>query len=334
MENSPVLTLKQMITGYWTSQAIYVAAKLELADKLTSGPKTSAELAAETKTNPDALLRLLRALASVGVFSQQDGKKFANSPLSMPLKKQAENSQWAMAVMMGEEHYAAWGQLLFSIQTGQGSFRKVFGEGVFDFLGKHPEQAKVFDAAMTSIHGAETALMVEAYDFGSFKSLCDVGGGNGLTIATVLERHPQLQGSLFDLPHVVERAKPNLEKAGVNGRCQFVGGNFFEKIDVQVDAVLMRHIIHDWDDEKCVTILKNCRAALNPGGKVLVVESVVPSGNEPGFVKWLDLTMLTIPEGKERTADEYRELFAAAGLKLSRIVRTAGELDVLEAVPA
>lgn len=333
MDASPVLALKQMITGYWTSQAIYVAAKLELADKLASGPKTAADLATATQTNAGALFRLLRALASIGVFTQLEGGQFANSPLSAPLQKQTEDSQWAMAVMMGEEHYAAWGELLYSVQTGQGSFRKVFGEGVFDFLGKHPEQAKVFDAAMTSIHGRETALMVDAYDFAPFKTLCDVGGGNGRTIATVLQRHPLLQGTLFDLPHVVERAKPILNAAGVGDRCQFVGGNFFEQIDVHADAILMRHIIHDWDDAKCVTILKNCRAALNPGGKVLVVESVVPTGNEPGFVKWLDLTMLTIPEGKERTADEYRELFAAAGLQLTRMVRTAGELDVLEAVP-
>ena len=331
--NNSTLALKQMITGYWTSQAIYVAAKLELADKLAGGPKSAEALAAETMTNPGALFRLLRALSSVGVFTQQADNQFANSPLSDPLRKSAEESQWAMAVMMGEEHFAAWGQLLYSIQTGQGSFRKVFGEGVFDFLGKHPEQAKVFDAAMTSIHGAETKLMNDAYDFSVFQTLCDVGGGNGKTLIEVLQRHPQLQGTLFDLPHVVERAKPNLEAAGVSNRCQFVGGNFFKKIDVRADAILMRHIIHDWDDAKCVTILKNCRAALAPGGKVLVVESVVPVGNEPGFVKWLDLTMLTIPEGKERTADEYRELFAAAGLKLTRIVRTAGELDVIEAVP-
>ncbi|WP_254509808.1 acetylserotonin O-methyltransferase [Anatilimnocola floriformis] len=334
MNGNPVLALKQMITGYWTSQSIYVAAKLELADKLAAGAKSAAELATETKTNAGALFRLLRALASVGVFTQQADGKFSNSPLSEPLQKSAADSQWAMAVMMGEEHYAAWGELLYSIQTGQGSFRKVFGEGVFDFLGKHPEQAKVFDAAMTSIHGAETRLMIDAYDFADCHTLCDVGGGNGNTIAEVLKRQPKLQGVLFDLPHVVERAKANLQQAGVGDRCQFVGGSFFEQVNVQADVIMMRHIIHDWDDEKCVTILKNCRAALKRGGKVVVVESVVPTGNEPGFVKWLDLTMLTIPEGKERTADEYRELFAGAGLKLNRIVHTAGELDVLEAVPA
>jgi ubiquinone/menaquinone biosynthesis C-methylase UbiE len=328
-----ILALKQMITGYWTSQAIYVAAKLELADHLAAGPQSADELAAKTKTHPGALFRMLRALASVGVFTQQADGKFANSPLSAPLQKNADDSQWAMAVMMGEEHFAAWGELLYSVQTGKGSFRKVFGEGVFDFLGTHPEQAKVFDAAMTSIHGRETALVLDAYDFGQFKTLCDVGGGNGKTLATTLERHAGLQGILFDLPHVVERAKPNLQQAGVADRCQFIGGDFFAKIDLQADAIMMRHIIHDWDDEKCVAILKNCRAALQPGGKVLVIESVVPPGDEPGFVKWLDLTMLVIPEGKERTAAEYRDLFAAAGLKLTQIVRTAGELDVLEAVP-
>jgi len=331
--SNTTLTLKHMITGYWTSQAIYVAAKLDLADKLAGGAKTAAELAADTKTQAGALFRLLRALASVGLFAQQADGRFANSPLSEPLQKTTEDSQWAMAVMMGEEHYAAWGELLYSVQTGQGSFRKVYGEGVFEFLGKHPDQAKVFDAAMTSIHGGETRLMIDAYDFSHCKTLCDVGGGNGRTIAEVLKRQPKLQGVLFDLPHVVERAKANLQQAGVSDRCQLVGGNFFEKVDVSADILLMRHIIHDWDDEKCVAILKNCRTALNPGGKVLVVESVVPAGNEPSFVKWLDLTMLVIPEGKERTAEEYRELFAAAGLKLNRIVRTAGELDVLEASP-
>lgn len=332
--DNPVLVLKQMISGYWTSQAIYVAAKLELADILAEGAKTAAELAKATNTNESALYRMLRALASVGVFTQQDDGKFANSPLSLPLQKSVDDSQWAMAVMMGEEHYDAWGKLLYSVQTGQGSFRKIFGEGVFDYLGKHPGQAAVFDAAMTSIHGKETALMADAYDFGQFQTLCDVGGGNGSTLATILRRNSKLKGVLFDLPHVVERAKPQLESAGVAERCELIGGSFFEKVTVKADAIMMRHIIHDWDDAKCITILKKCREAIGPTGKVLVVESIVPGGNQPGFVKWLDLTMLVIPEGKERTEAEYRELFAAAGLRLQRVVNTAGELDILEAVPA
>jgi hypothetical protein len=332
--DNPVLALKQMITGYWTSQAIYVAAKLELADKLVAGPKTAAELAAATNTNEGALYRVLRALASIGVFGQSSDGKFANSPLSEPLRKGIDDSQWAMAVMMGEEHYDAWGKLLYSVQTGQGSFRHLFGEGVFEHLSKHPQQAAVFDAAMSSIHGKETALMADAYDFGRFQTLCDVGGGNGSTLSTILQRNPKLQGVLFDLAHVVERARPKVAEAGVADRCQFVSGDFFQQVNVTANAIMMRHIIHDWDDARCITILKNCRDAVGPNGKVLVVESIVPSGNEPGFVKWLDLTMLVIPEGKERTEAEYRELFAAAGLKLERVVHTAGELDILEAVPA
>jgi hypothetical protein len=301
---------------------------------LISGPKTAAELAAATNTNEGALYRVLRALASIGVFSQIDGDKFANSPLSEPLRKGIDDSQWAMAVMMGEEHYDAWGKLLYSVQTGQGSFRHLFGEGVFEHLSKHPQQAAVFDAAMSSIHGKETALMADAYDFGQFQTLCDVGGGNGSTLSTILQRNPKLQGVLFDLAHVVERARPKVAEAGVADRCQFVSGDFFQQVNVTASAIMMRHIIHDWDDARCITILKNCRDAVGPNGKVLVVESIVPSGNEPGFVKWLDLTMLVIPEGKERTEAEYRELFAAAGLKLERVVHTAGELDILEAVPA
>jgi hypothetical protein len=332
--DNPVLALKQMITGYWTSQAIYVAAKLELADKLSAGPKTAAELAAATNTNEGALYRVLRALASIGVLGQSSDGKFANSPLSEPLRKGIDDSQWAMAVMMGEEHYDAWGKLLYSVQTGQGSFRHLFGEGVFEHLSKHPQQAAVFDAAMSSIHGKETALMADAYDFGQFQTICDVGGGNGSTLSTILQRNPKLQGVLFDLAHVVERARPKVAEAGVADRCQFVSGDFFQQVNVTANAIMMRHIIHDWDDARCITILKNCRDAVGPKGKVLVVESIVPSGNEPGFVKWLDLTMLVIPEGKERTEAEYRELFAAAGLKLERVVHTAGELDILEAVPA
>jgi len=185
---------------------------------------------------------------------------------------------------------------------------------------------------MTSIHGTETALVLNAYDFSPYATVADVGGGNGQVISSILGRHPKVKGILFDQPQVVERAKPNLTRAGVSERCQAIGGSFFEPLQFKADAIHLRHIIHDWDDEKCITILKHCRAALNPGGKVIIVESVVPAGNEPGFVKWLDLTMLVIPEGKERTEAEYRDLFTAAGLTLQRIVPTAGELDVIEAV--
>jgi predicted O-methyltransferase YrrM len=323
--------LGKMITGYWVSQAVYVAAKLELADKLATGAKSSAELARATNTHDDSLFRLLRALASVGIFRQNEAGKFELTPLAEQLRREVPGSQWAMAIMMGEEHYRAYGDLLYSVRTGRASFEHVFGMPVFEFLSAKPQQAAIFDAAMTSIHGEETQLMAAAYDWSSIGTLVDVGGGNGSTLIGLLQANPKLRGVLFDLPHVVERARVAIEQAGLKDRCELVGGSFFERVPPGADAYVMRHIIHDWDDSRSVTILSNCRKQLGAGGRVLIVESVVPPGNEPAFSKWLDLTMLTIPEGRERTEAQYRDLLAKAGLSLTRIVPTQGEISVLEA---
>jgi SAM-dependent methyltransferase len=318
-----------MISGYWISQAVYVAAKLELADRLQGGALTAEELAALTHTNADALYRLLRALASVGVFREVAERRFELTPAADLLRRDTPGSQWAMAVMMGEEHYLAWGDLLHSIRTGEGAFRKQFGQPVFEYLSHHPEQAKLFDAAMTSIHGRETGPMLDAYDFGQFATIVDVGGGNGSLLAPLLERFPMVRGTIFDLPHVVERAQARLAAAPVRDRLSFQAGDFFAAVAPAANAYLLRHIIHDWNDEQSATILRNCGKALLPGGMVLVIESVLPPGNEWHFGKWLDLTMLVIPEGRERTAEEYDRLFAAAGLKLVEIVPTAGDVSII-----
>jgi ubiquinone/menaquinone biosynthesis C-methylase UbiE len=330
MTTSPSEHLARMMTGYWMSQAIYVAAKLELADQLTGGAKSVNELATATKTHADSLYRLLRALASVGVFKEVDGRRFELTPAAEMLRKDVLGSQWAWAVMMGEEHFTAWGDLIYSIRTGEGAFRKHYGQPVFEYLSHHPESARVFDAAMTSIHGRETAPMLEAYDFGQFAKIIDVGGGNGSLLSQLLERYPTVQGTIFDLPHVVERAEARLANSPVRSRLSFASGNFFQSITPSgANAILMRHIIHDWNDEQCTTILRNCAAALAPGGKVIVIESVIPPGNEWNFGKWLDLTMLVIPEGRERTADEYDRLFGGAGLRLTQIVATAGDVSLI-----
>lgn len=320
--------LGRLITGYWMSQAVYVAAKLELADHLATGPRSAAELATATSTHAPSLYRLLRALASVGVFREVDGR-FELTPAAGLLRRHTPESQWAMAMMMGEEQYAAWGELLHSVQTGEGGFRKKHGEPLFQYLSHEPEKAQLFDAAMTSIHGRETMPMLDAYDFGRFEHVVDLGGGNGTLLALLLERYPHVQGTIFDLPHVVERAKARMSDSPVRDRLSFQGGDFFQGIAPPADAYLLRHIIHDWNDEQCVTILRNCVAAIKPGGRVLVVESIIPPGNDFTFGKWLDLTMLVIPEGKERTADEYRTLFAAAGLQLVEIVPTASEVSIV-----
>lgn len=331
MQNlSPPELMNRMLTGYWSTQCLYVAAKLGIADLLITGPRTAEELAVVTSTHAPSLYRLLRGLASLGVFAEVEGKKFTLTPLAECLRSDSPSSQRALAIMSGEEHYKAWGELLYSVQTGKTAFDMLYGMPVFDFLSKHEEQAKNFDAAMVGVHGRETSAMTDAYDFSKFGVLADVGGGNGSLLTTVLKKNPRLKGMLYDLPGVTERAKASLQAAGVLDRCQVIGGSFFESVPAGADAYLMRHIIHDWDDEKCITILKNIHSVIKPDGKLLVVEGVIPPGNDPNFGKLLDLTMLTIPGGKERTEEEYRELFAAGGFKLTRIVPTEAEVSVIE----
>jgi hypothetical protein len=321
-----------LISGYKTTQAIYVVAKLGIADLLADGPRSVADLARAAQVHERSLYRVLRMLASRGIFIEQTDGRFALTPLAEPLRSEAPHSQRAFAIMMGEEQFRAYGDLLYSVRTGKPAFDHIYGEPIFDYLSKHPESAKTFDAAMSSIHGRETQAILDAYDFGGIGELCDVGGGNGSVLIATLKCYPTMRGVLFDLPHVIERARPAIEVAGLAERCRFVAGNFFESIDAGADAYFFRHIIHDWDDEKSTTILKNCRAALKSGGKILVVESVVPPGNEPFFGKDLDLTMLVMPGGMERTEEEYRTLLAGAGLKLARIVKSPTEMCVLEAV--
>jgi hypothetical protein len=323
-----------MLSGYWLSTSLYVAAKLGLADLVKDGPRTVQDLAESTGAHGRSLYRLLRALASVGVFAEDDQGRFGLTALAERLRSDVPGSQHALALMMGEEHYRAWGELEHSIRTGQNAFEKVYGKGIFDYLAHHPDLARIFDAAMVGVHGQETPAMCDAYDFSAFGTLVDVGGGNGSLISLVLQRTPRLRGVLYDLPHVVERAKENLRHGGVLDRCATVGGSFFESVPGEGDAYLLRHIIHDWDDGRCLQILGNIRKVIPPTGKLLVVEGVVPPGNGPSFTKLLDLTMLVVPGGMERTEQEYRDLYARAGFRLGRIVPTRSEVSVIEGVPA
>ncbi len=220
--------------------------------------------------------------------------------------------------------------MLYSVQSGQSAFEKVYGKPIFDYFSQHPETGKLFDQAMTGVHGRETDAMLEAYDFTGIGTLADIGGGNGSVLTAILRRYPAMQGILFDLPGVVERAKANIEAAGLEGRCQLLAGNFFEAVPPCTDAYLMRHIIHDWDDDKAIPILRHCRRAMGQGGKLLVVEGVVPPGNEPSVSKFFDLAMMVLPGGMERTEEEYRQLFEAAGFRLTRIVPTKTWVSVIE----
>jgi hypothetical protein len=326
--------LTSMMTGYWISQSIYVAAKLGLADLVHKGPQTAQQLATATQTEPAALYRLLRALASVGIFREDEQRRFAMTPAAEPLQSDIKDSQRPLALLMGEEHFACWGQLLHSVRTGHNAFEKIYGEPIFNWLAKHPEQAKIFDEAMVAVHGRETGAMLEAYDFSEIGVLADVGGGNGSVLRGVLERYPAMRGMLCDLPGVIERAKSSIAAAGLADRLQAMPTDFFAAVPPGADAYLMRHIVHDWNDEQCLQILGNVRRAIASAGRLLVVESVIPPGNDAGFAKLLDLNMLVIPGGKERTEVEYRELYSAAGFRLTKITPTRADVSVIEGRPA
>lgn len=325
--------LSQMATGYWVSQMVYVAAKLGIADQLAAGSRTVADLAAAVKVQPGPLHRLLRGLASVGVFVEGEPQQFALNPAAEFLRDDHPQSVRPLAIMAGGTQFEAWADLLHSVQTGETGFQHRFGRPLFDYLGDHPEQAAMFDRAMTSIHGRETAAMLEAYDFRPFKRIVDVGGGNGSQIIEILQKHRNLSGMVFDLPHVVERARGNLQKANLANRCDTRGGSFFEEVPPGCDAYLLRHIIHDWDDAQSIAILNCVRKAIPANGKLLIIETVIPPGNDPCFAKLLDITMLVVPGGLERTAEQYNALLESAGFRLSDIVPTTIGVDVIEAVP-
>jgi hypothetical protein len=322
-----------MLTGFQMTQCLSAAAHLGLADLLAEGPRTPADLAEATATHERSLYRLLRGLASVGVFAEDDQGRFGLTPLGECLRADVPGSMRSAAITVGEEFYRAWGELLHSVRTGRTAFEHVYGEPIFDYLASRPREAKLFDDLMVSVHGAETAAMLDVFDFSHFGTLFDVGGGNGSLLMATLQRHPALKGVLFDRAHVVERARPYIEAAGLSGRCTTVAGSFFEAVPPGGDAYLLRHIIHDWDDKKSLTILRNCRSVMSAHGRLLLVESVIPPGNEPFGGKLLDLTMLVIPGGMERTEAEYRELLAAAGFRLERVVPTRAEVSVIEGAP-
>jgi O-methyltransferase domain/Dimerisation domain len=329
-EPSPQEQLFRYITGCFASQAVFVAAKLGIADILASGPQSVDELAGTTTTHPPSLYRLLRALASLGIFAEEQDGRFTLTPLAEPLRRDVPGSMHATAVMMGSEFYQAWGALLDSVRTGEPAFRSLYGCTYFEYLANHPEVSQTFDAAMTELNQRKTAAMLDAYDFSEFSTLADVGGGNGGTLIAILGRFPTMRGLLFDVPSVVERATDGIAKAGLAERCDVTGGSFLETVPAGADAYLLRHIVHNWDDEHALAILKNVHRAMGRKAKLLVVDRVIPPGNAPLFGKLQDLTMLVVHGGRERTETEFEQLFADAGFELSRVVPTSLDVCVLE----
>ncbi|PYV42123.1 MAG: methyltransferase [Acidobacteria bacterium] len=334
MDGPPTVTMLKMISGFWISRAIYIAAKLGIADHLRDGHKTACQLAAVTGTHAPSLYRVLRALASVGVFAEDGSGRFTSTPLAATLQTDAPGSLRAFAtVELGEEHYPAWGDLMHSVKTGEIAFDHVFGMPVWDYFAQHPENAKTFDDAMTGMTLAVNDGVLSSYDFSSIRKIVDVGGGHGSLIASILKLNPHMKGVLFDATPVVEGARRRVEAEGLTYRCQVVDGNFFESVPSGGDAYILKWIIHDWDDPRAVAILKNCHRAMVENAKLLLVEAVVPHDGEPHFSKFIDLNMLVMTGGRERTEDEYRRLLGASGFRLTRIAPTESPMSVIEGEP-
>lgn len=328
----PDAILMRMLIGGTIQQCISVVARLGIADLLAKKPQTATALATATKTNEDALYRVLRMLASIGIFSEHSRKEFALTELSTLLRTDAPNSLHGYAVMMSEYwHWQNWGQLMYSVRTGKTAQEKVHGMGSFEYFKQNPEAAEIFNRAMTSLSKSDVSPIVNAYDFSSAKKIVDIAGGQGFLLAGVLKANPKAEGILFDLPYTIEQARPVLGKEGVAGRVEFLSGDFFESIPAGADHYMMKHIIHDWDDERCVKILENIRNSMAKNGKLLILEMVIPDGNEPSPSKFLDLQMLVTTGGRERTKEEFQKLLESAGFKLSRIVSTLSPMNVIEA---
>jgi hypothetical protein len=323
-----------MINGYQVSQAIHAATVLGIPALLADGPQTADELAVATDSNTNALRRLLRALAAIGVFHEEEGDRFALTPLGDALRPDAANSVAGWAAFVGRpHHWEAWGHIVDSIRTGENTFKALNGVDVWTYRSEHPEEGAVFDAAMVAMTRGTNAALLEAYDFGKFDTLVDVGGGVGTFLAAMLAAHPSLQGILFDQPHVVGGAEERLRDAGVIDRCRVVAGSFFDEVPEGADAYVLKSILHDWEDEEAVAILRSCRRAIRTGGALLVVERVLGGPNEDARGKFSDLNMLVMPGGRERGLAEFDALFDAAGFRLDGATPSSSGYSVIAASP-
>jgi hypothetical protein len=325
----------QMASGHIVSNALYVACELRIPDHLAAGPRTAADLAAATGTDAQSLGRVLRLLTGLGLFADVGEGRFTTSPLGASLRSDDPGCAGAMVRMLaGPTMNRAIGELLHSVRTGATGFEHAMGQAAFPYFAEHPEEAATFNDAMIGFHGAEPAAVASGYDFSGIGTLVDVGGGTGNLLMTVLEANPAMRGVVYDQPYIAAQARAAIENRGLASRCEFVEGNFFESIPSAGDAYLMSHIIHDWAEPQALTILGNCHRAMDGKGRLLLVEMVVPAAAAMHPSKLLDLVMLAVTGGRERTAEEYRELYAHAAFELTRVVPTASAVSIVEGRPA
>lgn len=327
------LQLLRMTDGLIVHQTLFAAASLGVADLLGEGERSAAELGAELQVNEDALYRTLRFLAGQGVFRETRSRTFANSPLSQYLRAGVPGSVRSVVMLRGSRYYfSPFAEFRFSVETGIPARGKVLGEGAFEYLRSHPDEERVFDDAMTEISRLWAPAVAAAYDFGEWGTVTDVGGGNGLLLAAILSAHPRVHGVLADEPTVLARASQRGFLSGaLEARVRFAPCNFFDAVPSGSRALLMKNVIHDWDDEHARRILRNCRRAVRAEGVLLLVEYRVGDDNVPSIGKMMDIVMLTVTGGRERTVAEHRDLLASEGFELKRWIAVSDEIMLLEA---
>lgn len=325
----PNVAVFQLASSAVAAQALSVVADLGVADHVAE-PAQVETLARQTGTDSDSLYRVLRFLASIGIFRELDGRRFEHTDMSRTLQSShPSRARASVQIIAGRAFWPALGELMHSVRTGETAWDKAHGVPVFDYFQDHPEIGATFNDAMIGIHGGEPPAVAAAYPFAG--TVVDVGGGSGNLLVHVLGRHPGVQGVLFDLPAVAEAGRARLAAEGLSERCRVESGSFYEAVPAGGDIYVLSHIIHDWDEASCLKILGNCRDAMKPDGRILLVEMVIPGPNEPHPGKLLDLVMLAVPGGRERTPEEYAALFAKAGLRLAQIVPTASPVSIVEA---
>ena len=327
---SPRQELFSLTQGYKTTQALYVAAKLGVADHLQQGPKKAEELAKVVQANPKALFRLMRHLAAIGIFTQDESGKFGLTPLGELLCTDNPESMRYGAIFTGEENYKAAGNLLHSVRTGETAFNNLYGKGHFDWMAEHADASSTFNKAMAQSLRRQ-GNPVESYDYSGKRVVVDVGGGRGDLISSVLVANPAMEGILFDLPQGSAEARSVLQAKGVEDRCHIKTGSFFDSIPSGGDVYVLSRILHDWPDDKAATILANCRKAIKDDGTLLIRDNVLSDGDVQGST--LDVTMLIMTGGEERTESEWKNMLQSAGFVLTRVYKKEGQFDLIEAKP-
>jgi hypothetical protein len=329
---SPAWQIRLMTMSYFIPRCLHVVAQLDIATRLSDQTKTASELADEVGVHGPTLHRVLRALASTGVFKEIDGSRFENTALSQTLRSDAQDSMRPWVLLYGDETaLRSWGEFAHSVKTGSPAFEYLYGMTLFEYNARQPGRAAVFDAAMSTVTSLASQAIIAAYRFSDIGLLVDVGGGKGTMLCAVLKANPNVKGVLFDLPYLADRATNYIASQRLQSRCAFVAGSFFDSVHAKADAYFLQRVLHDWDDEHSVKILQACSNAARPGARILVSEAVIPSGNDPFLGKLSDLHMLVMTHGgRERTLDEYRNLLDRSGWTYARIVSTTTPFSIVE----